>query len=189
MVLFNLQQYLQYSTEAIIFPQYLFIIILIIIGLFLYLYKKKSFLQSFLIGTYISFLICTLFFPIAINVDTSYFQEDLSFLVRSTSLLGILSHFQHQSLFCIFHLIAFLPLGYILTQAIGYQRSFYLGVAIILSVEVIQVLIDFITQYLQFTFSIEEIILHLLGFCIGMLIYKPVNTLSLHFKNMIQQKR
>lgn len=68
--------------NIIIFPNLLFLILTVIIGVCAYKMKKYSSVGSLLLGLYLSFIICTLFFPIVIDWGDAYnFRDDFQFMI------------------------------------------------------------------------------------------------------------
>jgi hypothetical protein len=162
--------------NIIIFPNLLFLILTVIIGVCAYKMKKYSSVGSLLLGLYLSFIICTLFFPIVIDWGDAYnFRDDFQFMiVRYRPIDRILSN----PLYSFYHLIMFIPLGYIMKKEMTLKKTIFWYIILVLGLENIQLLINLTCHYVQYTYDTCDMTFHFTSLIVGMLFsYIPINKL------------
>lgn len=173
------------DSNIIQFPIPLFIVIAIIIFSFLYFFKNYSLLYSGFVGIYISFVISVLFFPFVLNPGENYhFGEELRWAVD----------FYHPILklellpeYTLFHFVLFIPFGFTLRKEFPLKNTILISVAIIFGIENLQLLINFLTLYVQYVYDFGDIIIHLISICIGILIYYPIHCLYPKVQSLYNQ--
>lgn len=150
-----------------------------------YLKKNYSFIFITMIVCYVMLVIKYLFFPIPI------FTEEINAHFWET--YGGDSHFFHFNLtdsfnyiYCtlidnpiliVKYIIIMIPLGILIHYAFSKQSLFkqiLIGLGIMLSIETIQIIINYIIHYRQFVFDLSDIIIYMFGFIIGVCIWAVI---------------
>lgn len=170
---FEFNNYDAALENMIMFPTTLFIILIALITIYLVKLKKLSYFYSFLIGIYIAYLICTLFFPIV-----TYWGDGYNFINETGTMIlawhpyaRILNH----PVYSTFHLLMFIPLGYLIRKNKSLKVTIFIVIAIAFGIENLQIIINFLCHYVQYTYDLCDILFHLISFSIGIGIsYLPI---------------
>lgn len=171
--------------EVIEFSYPLFILISIVIFCFMYFFKKRSLFYALCVGLYISFVICILFFPFVTNPGEYYrFGEELRWAVDfyPPSL-----KFKLLPEYTLFHLALFIPFGFILRNEFSLKKTILISIAVIFGIENIQLLINFLSYYVQYAYDFGDIIIHHMSISIGIVLYYPVHYLYPHIYKIVMK--
>lgn len=171
--------------EVIEFSYPLFILISIVIFCFMYFFKKRSLFYALCVGLYISFVICMLFFPFVLDPGGVYhFGEELRWAVDFYLPSSKLRRLPEYTLF---HFALFIPFGFILKKEFSFKKTIMISIVVIFGIENIQLLINFLSYYVQYAYDFGDIIIHLCSTTIGILIYYPVHYLYPHIQKTIMK--
>ncbi|MEG0452870.1 MAG: VanZ family protein [Coprobacillus sp.] len=154
------------------FPYIGFVVISMILIYYFYRKNKQVYKLGFItfVVIYIVFVICVLFFPVVTYAGENYnFRFDLRLMILFTSPLYRL---EIQTAWAIVHYLMFVPLGYIVNIKWNRDNAIWYGSMFIAGIEIVQVLICFLTQYLQYSFDFGDVAMHLTGFIFGVLCYR-----------------
>lgn len=185
--MFELFKFYSFAGEGVIeFSIPLFVICFIGMFIVFFQLKKYNILSSIVISLYISFLIEILFFPIVTDWGEAYkFSEDIRFMFP---FYDPYHRIMFQPIYSICHLLMFIPLGFILRHETNLLKSFLIGIAIVYGIENIQIYINYIFGYVQYTYDICDILYHIISIFIGIGVYKPIMFLKNKLVEMTKYK-
>ena len=87
----------------------------------------------------------------------------------------------------VLNIIMTIPFGFILRKEFPLKNTILISVAIIFGIENLQLLINFLTLYVQYVYDFGDIIIHLISICIGILIYYPIHCLYPKVQSLYNQ--
>ncbi|MEG0618703.1 MAG: hypothetical protein RR557_05270 [Bacilli bacterium] len=175
----NLYQYFNYDVpfERMIFlPLILCITLFCLLFLYLYKYKNISIYSSVFLSIYTVFVFWILFFPVVTSWNSEYnFREEIEFMFLYWNLLFRIDNFPFYSFL---HLFLFIPFGYYLKKKHSLKKTICISLIIVFGVENVQIIINYLCQYVQYTYDLCDIQFHLISFLLGILIsYIPFHAI------------
>lgn len=150
-----------------------------------YLKKNYTFMFITMVVCYIMLIIKYMFFPISILTeevkslfwaslegDSSFFQLNIV-----DSLTYIYNTLINDPISIIKYIIIMIPLGMLIHFVFSKQsfiKQILIGLGIIIGIESVQIIINYIIHYRQFVFDLSDIIICMTGFIIGIGIWAAI---------------
>lgn len=146
-------------------------------------HRKYGYILLLYCASYITIFIDKLFFPISIfygemrekmwqnfGADQHFFYVN-PIAEAKTLILNISS----DPILVLQHIIIMIPLGILInelcTKKHNLIKQMLIGFICMIGIECIQIMINYMTHFKQYTFSLSEIIVHFIGLLLGILIW------------------